>query len=211
MTPGDLILRGQSETQSIVHSAVGDIQYSPARVYTNSSGNDNALQRAQQALASRESTETYVERGVAYCRKGDLMAALSDFNVAIRVNVGNARAYHNRGIVHILLERPDAAIADFTDAIRINPHYALAYVNRALAYTKIGLQTYAEADLVKAKELGWQPNTGGQPYSPPTHSAWSNDDYANKQNRDDTERIRAASEKYYLNRAKNLNRAKSGQ
>jgi len=51
----------------------------------------------------------------------------------------------------------DKAIADYDEAIRLKPDFAAAYYNRGYAYTKKGDKVKAEADLAKAKELGFKP------------------------------------------------------
>ena len=160
---GDLYLHGDAKpspaqrlAERAIHTAGGDIKYSASRVYGDPSATAEAVRRADQAVAFRKSSETYVGRGIAYCRNGNLQGALSDFNEAVRLDPRNARAYHNRGIAWIMLEHPETAIPDFTEAIRLVPGYAIAYVNRAMAYDTLGRKAEAEADLTKARQLGYE-------------------------------------------------------
>ena len=51
----------------------------------------------------------------------------------------------------------DKAIADYTEAIRLDPNYVKAYHLRGLIYRMKGEQAKAEADLARAKELGYRP------------------------------------------------------
>jgi len=50
----------------------------------------------------------------------------------------------------------DKAIADYNKAIEIDPKYAQAYYNYGFAYNKLGEFSKADADIKKAKELGFK-------------------------------------------------------
>ncbi len=155
----DLILIGEPPARGLaegtIKAAQGDMYYSANRVYQDPRATDEAVRRAEQAVAFRKSSDTYVGRGIAYCRRGHLQGTVSDFNEALRLNPRNAKAYHNRGVVQIMRGYPELAVADFTEAIRLVPGYAAAYANRAAAYSAVGRQAEAGADLTKARELGW--------------------------------------------------------
>lgn len=77
-------------------------------------------------------TGSYLNRGVAYGKKGQYDQAIVDFNKAIELNPRDAAAYYNRGISYEKRGQHDRAILDFTKAIEINPRYAKAYINRGL-------------------------------------------------------------------------------
>jgi tetratricopeptide (TPR) repeat protein len=63
----------------------------------------------------------YYNRGNAYYRKGDYYRAISDFDLAIRLDPKSAWAYNNRGEVYEAKNDLDHAIADFDQALKLNP------------------------------------------------------------------------------------------
>jgi tetratricopeptide (TPR) repeat protein len=81
---------------------------------------------------------TYIDRGLAKQKKGDLDGATADYNQAIRLKPDYAQAYDNRGNVKLKRNDLDGAIADFDQAIRLDRNYALAYRNRGNAKRKKG-------------------------------------------------------------------------
>ena len=72
-------------------------------------------------------------------------------------NKKQASTEYNNGVKHSARLQWDAAIASNTEAIRLNPDSAEAYYNRGLTYGKKGDEVQAQADLAKAKELGYEP------------------------------------------------------
>ena len=65
--------------------------------------------------------------------KGDLDAAIVDFNRGIELNPKDAVAYSNRGNTKRDKGDLDGAILDYNHAIRLDPKYAYAYYDRGLA------------------------------------------------------------------------------
>jgi lipoprotein NlpI len=88
----------------------------------------------------------FYNRGNAYSTKGDLAAAIADYDEAIKLDPKNASALTNRGTAHSEKGDADAALADFDEAIKRNPRYASAYFNRANAYAAKGDVDRALAD-----------------------------------------------------------------
>jgi tetratricopeptide (TPR) repeat protein len=72
----------------------------------------------------------HTDRGVELKRKGDLDAAIADYDRAIALNAQDMFAYNNRG--NAWRDKGDLtrALADYTAALRIDPDYAAAYTNR---------------------------------------------------------------------------------
>jgi len=58
--------------------------------------------------------------------------AVSDFDQAIRLELGNANFYNNRGNLRRARKVYDLAAADFSEAIRLYPEFVYAYYNRGL-------------------------------------------------------------------------------
>jgi tetratricopeptide (TPR) repeat protein len=94
----------------------------------------------------------FVNRGIAYRRRGDLKRALLDYDEAIRLNPTAADAFNNRGNAYWALNNFDRAIQDYDEAIRLNPQYAHAYNNRGVVFLEIGDPVRASADFDEAIE-----------------------------------------------------------
>jgi tetratricopeptide (TPR) repeat protein len=94
--------------------------------------------------------EAFNNRGVARKAKGDLEAALEDYNEAIRLMPDNAKAFYNRGIARQAKGDLEGGLQDYNEAIRLMPDYAEAFNNRGLARQAKGdleaaLEDYNEA------------------------------------------------------------------
>ena len=60
-------------------------------------------------------------RGLAHLRKGELAAALADFEAAIKINPRNVHAHNNRGFALAKQRQLDEAIADFSEVLAHRP------------------------------------------------------------------------------------------
>lgn len=94
--------------------------------------------------------DIYNDRGLARLELKDLKGAISDFSIAIRINVNDDRAYYNRGCACHRLGDHISAIRNFTQSLQLNPVNPEAYVNRAIAYYQLGEEQAALKDLQKA-------------------------------------------------------------
>src|SRR6185295_2735131 len=72
----------------------------------------------------------YTNRGNAYAAKGDFDLAISDYDVAIKLNPAFAKPFNNRGVALQKKGEYDRAIKDFDEAIKLQPDYARAFANR---------------------------------------------------------------------------------
>lgn len=83
--------------------------------------------------------------------------AISDADKALRLqpegDLYRSSYYHTRGAAKAALDNHHEAIEDFDESINLNPEKALLYQDRGLSKQAIGLQTEADADFAKAKEL----------------------------------------------------------
>ena len=102
---------------------------------------------------SPNNVATYINRGIAYHRKGEFSRAIDDLNKAIELNPGFALAYNNRGTTYSDIGAYNRAIEDYSNAIELKPDYAIAYYGRGAAYQRKGEQDRAIADYCKAIEL----------------------------------------------------------
>ena len=98
-------------------------------------------------------TDSYLNRGVAYGKKGLYDQAIVDFNKAVELNPRDATAYYNRGISYGKKGQYDQAIVDFNKAIELDPRDAAAYYNRGISYEKRGQHDRAILDFTKAIEI----------------------------------------------------------
>jgi serine/threonine protein kinase len=97
--------------------------------------------------------EDYRNRGLTFANLGQHEQAISDFDKAIRLDPGYAKAYHNRGTSYFTLGQHEQAISDFDKAIRLDPKDANAYYNRGTSYSELGQHEQAISDFDKAIRL----------------------------------------------------------
>ncbi|MDZ8064139.1 MAG: tetratricopeptide repeat protein [Nostoc sp. DedQUE08] len=96
--------------------------------------------------------DIYNDRGLAHFVLQDIQAAMLDFNLAIRLNANDYRAYFNRACVCGRNGDDLGAVRDFSQVIRLNPSNGQAYVNRGVAQYRLGYHLGAISDLQKASE-----------------------------------------------------------
>ena len=97
--------------------------------------------------------EVYFRWGKEKYKLGDYKNAITDYDMAIRLNPDHADAYSNRGNVKYDLGEYNAAIADYDIAIRLNPDHADAYSNRGNVKYDLGEYNAAIADYDMAIQL----------------------------------------------------------
>jgi tetratricopeptide (TPR) repeat protein len=108
--------------------------------------------------ANVQNAATYIDRGIAKHRKGDLDGAMADYNHAIQLDPQNANAYNNRGNIKLAKGDLNGAMADYNHAIELNPKYFRAYNNRGLVKFREGDFDAAIREYNRAIEL--DPNYG---------------------------------------------------
>ena len=111
----------------------------------------------------------YINRGSAYRILRKYPRAVNDYTEAIRLGAAGVYlegAYFGRALSYASDFYYDKAIEDFTEVIRLNPRMPGAYHERGMAYKEVGEGQKAEADLKRAKELGygqWPAPSGSTP------------------------------------------------
>jgi tetratricopeptide (TPR) repeat protein len=97
---------------------------------------------------------TYVNRGILLMRDGQYDRALTDFDVAIKMDDTLGATHLNRGAALIYKTEYDAALDALNRAIELETKdLHAAYYNRALAYERKGDLTAAYYDLKKSLDL----------------------------------------------------------
>ena len=80
-------------------------------------------------------------------------AAIEEFNVAIRLNPKNAKAYCGRGTAKSELDLDSDAMADFDEAVRLSPYDFRAWALRGMEKARYGHYDLAIADYHEAIRL----------------------------------------------------------
>src|SRR5262249_49936517 len=104
--------------------------------------------------------------------RGQLSAALADFNAAVQLSPAYVHALTNRGVARRESGDLPGALVDFDEALRINPSHIDAVRNRALALRESGDLPAAAVGLTAAPACGgrWRGRPGPQP--PACISTW---------------------------------------
>lgn len=95
----------------------------------------------------------HVNRGTAYEERGDLDAALADYEAALRLNRNYADAYFGRG--NVRRQRGDlaGALRDFDVVVQLRPKDPKGHANRGASLHMLGRLEEAVADYERALEL----------------------------------------------------------
>jgi len=122
---------------------------------TNSIGRcDDALER--EALTEYEIVATYVNRGILKLRRGQVDAAIADFDLAIARDPREPESYLNKGMASLRLPNGwTQAVPLFDTAIqRRTRRPAIAYYGRAVAHelggeVKLAYRDYKQASAIE--------------------------------------------------------------
>lgn len=113
---------------------------------------DDALLR--DSLSEYEIVATHVNRGILRLRRGQIDAAIADFDEAIRRDPEQPEAYLNKGTALLRRENATEALQLYTVALeRDTSRPAIAHYGRAIANEQLGNVREAYADYVRASEL----------------------------------------------------------
>jgi Tfp pilus assembly protein PilF len=92
---------------------------------------DEAIAEYGRVLEMAPSVAVRIERGSAEYDKGDLDAAIADFEQAVSLDPKSPMIHTNRGNAYAAKGEFDKALADYAEAIRLDRGYVPAYKNRA--------------------------------------------------------------------------------
>jgi len=113
---------------------------------------DEALIR--ETLTNYEMVATHVNRGILHLRRGAMDAAISDFDLAIRMDPHQPEAYLNKGAALLRRENAAEAMSLFTMALERNTtRPALAHYGRAIANETMGNLNAAYRDYSEASRI----------------------------------------------------------
>jgi Tfp pilus assembly protein PilF len=131
--------------ESYSYSSDGDQRQNGKRSVNSSPKQNDKVTILDSLLAA-----AHHDRGVAYIAKGDIDAALTDFDNAIAINPRYVQSYLYRGIIWDAKSEPDKAYADFDLAVRLDPKSVPALVNRGAIRGSKGELSSAIADFNRA-------------------------------------------------------------
>jgi tetratricopeptide (TPR) repeat protein len=94
-----------------------------------------------------------LDRGVEYYNNGHYLAAIEEFNSAVRAAPNSAAPYNNRAIARVRMGDVPGAIADYTRAIALAPYDAELYFNRGNAFVAAGQYSHALSDFNRAVQV----------------------------------------------------------
>jgi tetratricopeptide (TPR) repeat protein len=125
--------------------------------YFNAGDNDHAIAEMNSALASTTDTPlrsvVYADRAEVYFYESKFKLALSDANLAIKLNPSDIPAHNTRGLVYLAMDKNRNALEDFDLVAKSLPDYPVAYLGRGTAYEGLGKKENAVADLKKVLDL----------------------------------------------------------
>ena len=115
---------------------------------------DKSIDFLSQTLAGDPNHKlALISRGSAFLKIDRFTDAVNDFDRAIEIDSGYARAYHLRGVAKEKNGDNEGALEDFSSAISIEPEYGAAYFSRATLLTKMKKEDLAVEDIQMVQHL----------------------------------------------------------
>ncbi|MGD9978083.1 MAG: tetratricopeptide repeat protein [Bacteroidales bacterium] len=103
--------------------------------------------------ADNSNPDVWINRGSARLLTGDTLGALSDYNLAVKVNPFYANSYSRRGVLNAEMDKATLALADLSKAIQLDSLTPENYFNRALVYYNLKQPVNALTDLNKVLDI----------------------------------------------------------
>ncbi len=97
-------------------------------------GGGKGAARPPAAPTRSEEVTMHGTRGLDLAAKGELEAAILEFNEVLLIDPRDTIALYNRGAAYLAKQDYDKAVCDFTEAIRLNPRDAESHQYRGLVY-----------------------------------------------------------------------------
>lgn len=114
---------------------------------------NEAIKCFSEAITLNPSYEAYFNRGIIRREIGDLVGAIEDYDLAIRINPTQSEIYNNRGNARRDKGDLQGAMSDYNEAIRLNSNAALVFINRGIVHRIFGNLDSALADFTAAIAL----------------------------------------------------------
>jgi tetratricopeptide (TPR) repeat protein len=138
-----LIVRALGIALLLAASAAAAFAQPDDRTTCERASGDVAIAACNRAIesgrfAGLELAKLHNNRGVELKQKGDLDAALKDYDAALGLNPADFFAFNNRANIRRDKGDTAGAIADYTEAVRLEPAYVAAFVNRGLVQERAG-------------------------------------------------------------------------
>ncbi|HEY9791110.1 MAG TPA: tetratricopeptide repeat protein [Candidatus Obscuribacterales bacterium] len=105
------------------------------------------------SLSMEPDAGAFLARANFHRTHNDLLAAISDYSKAIKMQPESANACVWRGVCYVGLHEDDAALSDFTHALSINPYSERALIQRGSLYERRSLWQLAANDFQDATKL----------------------------------------------------------
>jgi len=115
------------------------------------------------SLAGCSGENEHVKKGREAFEAGQFPQAIREYTAAIESRelseTDLAQACYYRGRARYMMGELRKAIADYTTAIELDPENAEAYYHRGITYRSNREKAKGDADLRKAKEMGYTPKS----------------------------------------------------
>lgn len=115
----------------------------------NPVNNDRIISVCTQAISASSGNNRAAalsNRGIGYMQKGELDAALADFNEAISINPNDNWSRSSRANLFRLKRNYDRALSELNEIIRRDPNFIGAYADRGMVHQERGDVESARAD-----------------------------------------------------------------
>jgi tetratricopeptide (TPR) repeat protein len=115
---------------------------------------------AAQKAKKTPSAEGFYNRGAAQMEREDFLAAIENFDRAIRLKPGEAKFLLKRGECYYEIYEFEKAFEDYNRTIELKPDYVEAYVSRAIWYSRdyFRAENYRQAVADYEKAVSLNPN-----------------------------------------------------
>jgi len=144
---GNVLVSGNPQAQACQEaSKFGD--------FNNTGIDECTLALASPLMSAHDLAATYTDRGAVRMQHRQFVAAIDDFNAALKLDATIANAYVDRGGALIAIKRYADAIADIDHGLALNPDQPeKAYYNRGIADEGLKDLKSAYEDYQKASQL----------------------------------------------------------
>ena len=124
-------------------------------IYLSESKYDSAMISFNKALNLEPDPVSYNYRAIIKYHAGNYGDAITDLDMALKLNPEYRDAWTNRGITNIAMKDYGGAISDFNISLSLDPQSGEVYQYRGTAFFKMNKQIEAEKDFAEARKHGY--------------------------------------------------------